>query len=803
MTIPARLSVVLCSVLTVACLRTADAQRVRRGVPTRVGVVLDGPAVFPDSVRVEFEREIAAFFGAERAVDFPSRARVEGDWTAAGTGAAIDRLLADTGVDLLLALGPIGSNDLAHRRTLVKPAIAAVIIDAALQDLPNQAGASGVPNLSYVNIAYTTSRTLQLFHDLVPFRNLAVLIHPGLLAAIPRLVERARTEAQALGVALEFVPVTGSATDALRALPPDADAVYLTPLYELPESGLDSLIRAFAARRLPSFAYTGRGEVGRGALASYAPRDDLSRRARRVAGNIQRIRNGENAGTLPVDLASISQLTLNMATARAIGYSPGWNTLTEAELINEQPPPAGPTWSLARAAEEAVRVNLDLQAAGRTVASGREDVRIARAALLPQVQASAAGTTIREETAAASLGQQAERQTQAQVAFSQVLVSDQAWAGYAVQGHLQAGRAADYQRTTLDVTLQATTAYLNVLRARAITTVQRANLKVTRSNLDLAVLRERTGAASLADVYRWQAELAQGRRSVLDADARVHVAAIELNRILNRPLEEPFQTEEATVEDPALLSGQPRLLGYFGTPETFAVFRDFMVAEGRTASPELRSLDAAIAAQRRAATAAGRSFWLPTLTLQGAWSDVLSRGGAGSTPPVLGPITVPRAPNATWNLRLQASLPLFVGFERTATRSQADIELERLTVQRRALELAVSQQIRSALHVGSASWAGIQQAREAATASHHNLDLVTDAYSRGAVSIITLIDAQQTTLAADEAAANAVYDFLVDLMNVERAVGRFDFFRTPEERESFLQRLSDFYRTAGVAPVPH
>ena len=76
-----------------------------------------------------------------------------------------------------------------------------------------------------------------------------------------------------------------------------------------------------------------------------------------------------------------------------------------------------------------------------------------------------------------------------------MLVSDQAWAGYAVQSHLQAGRTADYQRTTLDVTLQATTAYLNVLRARAIATVQRANLKVTRSNLDLAVLRERTGAA--------------------------------------------------------------------------------------------------------------------------------------------------------------------------------------------------------------------------------------------------------------------------------------------------------------------
>jgi len=37
--------------------------------------------------------------------------------------------------------------------------------------------------------------------------------------------------------------------------------------------------------------------------------------------------------TLPVGLASISQLTLNMATARTIGFSPDWITLTEADLL--------------------------------------------------------------------------------------------------------------------------------------------------------------------------------------------------------------------------------------------------------------------------------------------------------------------------------------------------------------------------------------------------------------------------------------------------------------------------------------
>lgn len=797
----ARLTHVLCLAVAVTGARIAHAQQ-HRGGPITVGVVLDGPSVFQDSVRVAFEREITAFFGAERAVEFRPSATLNGDWTGAGADAVIDRLLADSGVDLVLALGPIGSNALAHRRMLRKPAIASLIIDAPIQELPVQAGTSGVANLNYINIAYTASRSLQVFHDLVPFRKLVALIHPGLLAEIPQLLGRARADAQTMGITLEFVPVTNSAADALRALPPDADAVYLTPLEQLPDAGLDSLISGFTVRRLPAFAYTGRNEVARGALASYAPHDDLSRRARRVAGNIQRIRNGENAGTLPVDLAAISQLTLNMATARTIGYSPDWNTLTDAELINEQPPAAGPTWSLARVAAEAVRVNLDLRTADRAVASGGEDVRIARGALLPQVQASATGTMIRQETAAASLGQQAERQTQGQLVVSQVLISDPTWAGYAVAAHQQAGRVADFRRNRLDVTQQATRAYLNVLRAKAIATVRRQNVKLTRSDLDLALLRERTGASSLADVYRWQAELARGRGSVLGADAQMQVAQLELNRVLNRPLEESFQTEEAAVDDPALVTGDPRLFRYFANPETFRVFRDFMVNEGRAASPELQAVDAAIAAERRVAAAAGRSFWLPSLTALGSLSSVLSRDGAGSTPPSLGPITIPRAPDATWSIRLQASIPIFTGFSRVATRAQADIELDRLDLRRQSIDQSLAQQIRAALHIAGASWAGIEQARTAATAAQRNLDLVSDAYSRGAVSIITLIDAQQTTLAADEAAANAVYDFLIDLMNVERAVGQFDFFRTPEDRQAFFQRLDDFYRAAGVAPAP-
>jgi outer membrane protein TolC len=72
---------------------------------------------------------------------------------------------------------------------------------------------------------------------------------------------------------------------------------------------------------------------------------------------------------------------------------------------------------------------------------------------------------------------------------------------------------------------------------------------------------------------------------------------------------------------------------------------------------------------------------------------------------------------------------------------------------------------------------------------------VSDAYARGAASITGLIDAQSAALDASEASANAVHDFLLDLMRVERAMGSFAVLRTDEDRQLFLERLQALKET--------
>ncbi|NNG15463.1 MAG: TolC family protein, partial [Gemmatimonadales bacterium] len=342
--------------------------------------------------------------------------------------------------------------------------------------------------------------------------------------------------------------------------------------------------------------------------------------------------------------------------------------------------------------------------------------------------------------------------------------------------------------------------YLDVLRAKTLERVQQDNLRVTRSNLELSRIRQTVGTASAGEVARWESEIARSRQDVIRANSQRNLAEIALNRLLQQPVEEAFVTEETTLADASLVTSDPRFLPYLSDPLTFRHFRRFMTGEALASSPEIRQFDAAIAAQERVRRSASNAFWAPTISLQGTLSNRLAEGGAGtevslSLPPGSPDISgaFPRADDTNWSVGLQFSYPLYTGGARSAARSQASAELSDLRTRRHATVERIEQRVRSALHNLGASFAAIGLSQSAATAARRNLDLVTDAYGRGVVSVTDLLDAQNAALVADLGAANATYDFLIDLMQTERAAGNFDFFLTAEEREAYFERLEAFF----------
>ena len=96
-----------------------------------------------------------------------------------------------------------------------------------------------------------------------------------------------------------------------------------------------------------------------------------------------------------------------------------------------------------------------------------------------------------------------------------------------------------------------------------------------------------------------------------------------------------------------------------------------------------------------------------------------------------------------------------------------------------------------------ASFASIRELTLSAEAAAKSLNVVQDAYARGAVSILDLLDAQNAALVSQELAENAVFDFTIDLMSVERAVGKFYLHLSDEEAQEYLQRLEAYYVERG------
>ena len=767
----------------------------------QVGTVLDGPSDSDAALRVLVETEAVRLLGNRYHARFPPEKQLVGDWSVAKVRHNVDTLMADPEVDAIVVLGIVGPVHVSRRPEFPKPVVAAVVLDPETDAIPNEVRerprtgggnvervrVSGVANLSYVAFDLDLPRQVEAFRQIAPFSRLAILTIEAVeneLAGVRRSVVK---ELGAIGVEAVFLPVGRSIEPALDRLPADVDAVMLSPLSHLPEKEFKRLIQELHARKLPTYSLEGKRAVLRGAMAARRGDPNKLFLARRVALNLFHIVQGEEASALPIDFPIDEQPVLNLSSARAVGVDPTFGLMAEAEMVGESGPAPVRRISLAAVVREAAQVNLELASAQRRIEAGRELVKEARSNLLPQASLTSRGAWIDRDRA----GQfQPQRQVVGTLGVQQILYSEQARAGYDIERQLQASRTEERLQLRLDIVLEAAQSYLEVLRSKTIEDIRKKNLSVTRSNLNFARARVDVGAAGRDEVLRWRSQMAQNLRSVIEAGAQRHRAEIAVNRILNRALEEPFATVEAGLGDPGLTVNFEVLRPFVESPGSFKLFRDFMTREAVEASPELRRLDVAIRAQQRSLQAARRVFYLPTVGLD-AQVQQFKNGNGPEPVPAGGPN------NTHWTISLQANLPLFQGGALRAQKTRAEIELDQVMIDRVSTRLLIDQRVRSALHRAGASFAGIELARKAAGSAQENLELVRASYREGVVDIVRVLDAQAQALSAELDAANAVFVHLMDLMESQRAVGRFDYFRSAGERDALIRRLEAFFQQKG------
>ena len=771
-----------------ALLAILSAPTVQAAKVINVGIVTDGPMEHIAWSPELFKNELLVLTKADFDIRFPVAKQIDGAWSAKRIAAAHKQLQQDPQVDMVMALGYVASVTAALDQSLRKPTFAPFIMDANFQGLPRKGNSSGVKHLNYLSSGADFVRDLQVMHSVANCQNIAVFLSESDYEAQPGLINRARKVTAGAGVELLFVQQRERNENLAARLPSGIDCVVITGQGLLSPAAMDEVIATLIEKKLPSYSLLDAHLVEQGLLMAEAPATNWRRLARRNALNMHAVLHGELTRNQPVTMESKRRLTINMATARAIGLSPRFDILSEAVLIHEEPQPQGRRLSLASVAEEAVAVNLDLQAASLQLQAGLTDVAQARAGLRPQLNARLGYKRMNDDSTAVISGAAAEQSTLAAITLSQLIYSDGVRANVEIQRYLQNNRAALKHQLELDIIQEATTTYLNLLKAQTFIHIRRENMNLSRSNLELARDRQQIGVANPAEVYRWESQLATSRQALLNAQAQLQQAQDALNRLLHRPLKEPFIAEPATLEDPRLIVSRKELFDYVSSDRTFELMGDFMVIEGLAASPELMALEALLSATQRELKAKQRAYWSPTVSLQGEVTHVMDEERLAG---------LSAEDDTDWSLGINVSLSLFEGGARSARVSNSLLNLHQLRTQQDAARERIVQRIRATLHNIGASHPSIQLSQHAATAAKKNLNLVTEAYSRGAISILDLLDAQNAALVAEESATNAVFDFLIDLMNLQRSLGRFDFFLDEQGLNGWLERLSHYIATQG------
>jgi osmotically-inducible protein OsmY len=314
----------------------------------RIGTVWDGPWDRDQQIRAIFEEQITKALGTTHDVYFPSEKRLRGDWTRKGVRGAVDRLMADPEVDYILAMGMLSSAEVGTRPYLPKPVIAARMVAPELLHIPEKIvegqRVSGVQNLSYVTVVGVDIRqAVGMFRDLVDAQQVTFLVMDALRQIFPDLERTVKELLKGMDLKIAWVYVRDDLGEVYKQLPSETEAVILSAMPHLEPGDFGQMMVYLRARKLPTFTLGPREDVEAGVMLGINSTHEIALVAERVASNLRRMVDGEEAGTLPVTLGLEEALTVNNATAAAIGFDVQAAVQRQAEVAQQRATTASPS----------------------------------------------------------------------------------------------------------------------------------------------------------------------------------------------------------------------------------------------------------------------------------------------------------------------------------------------------------------------------------------------------------------------------------------------------------------------------
>ncbi len=681
------------------------------------------------------------------------------DWKQESIAENAEKMLHDQEVDMVIPLGYLSASYINSLENIAKPVVMPFVF--------NKTAVSKI------------TEDLQVFHKLVGYKKLTVVGNKDLITGE---LEDGLKEQFAK---INYIKYSGDVDELINAVSPDAGAVYMLPLLNTDEQGFEKFVSHLVSQKLPSFSYSGKQEVLKGVLASYRYTEDSSKPARQVAVAVQDVLLGETPSGSSSGYIPESSLVINMETAGKIGFSPDWNTRLYAKLVNYDDC-SGNTLSLKAVINDAMTKNLDIKAKQHDLNAVLRDKHIAISQYFPGLNFNTGYSKLDEDRAKLPIGLYPEHSMNYKFTLKQVIFSDKLNANYDIKKSKTELTQAEKRELELNTASHAAITYISLLKLKSAVDIQKDFVDNTKSNLELAKARNVIGYSGPEDLYRWQSQIALNQRKLINAKAGLNAAKIALNNVLNRPQDDMFRLQEVELTDNVLITGKINILEHLDTPQKLNGFAGFLVKEALHNSPELKQLDKDIKIKKREMKSFFREFYVPEISIQGEFNHDYHRDFENSISPLL--------KDKTMQVGVYATLPVFNGGQKYFKYKKAKEELLELQTKREIAEKKLEELVRTHLEKAISSYFNINLTNKAKESAKKTFELVRNHYKTGTATIVELIDAQNNLLNAELKQRNTRYNFIIDLIWVQRAIGIVDFSRCDEKWDEWLDKLQVFIR---------
>lgn len=753
-----------------------------------VGFFEGGPYPAHSEFRNQFRDQLQAMTPPGVQIVYFPDAYKSADWNRETSRRMARELVADTAVDLVVALGPWTVEDLLAAG-LDRPIIAALRFDPFAEGLVDSSGRSVANNVTVRLRPRKVEADLAYLADLLKPDTVAVLYFPsGMDSGVA--IDRMRP----LGRRLGFEVVTAVGFDpegafaffkAYRQLNRrGVDALYLPPLW-----GLDAdKIRQFYAMAerdgIAALSSEGSYHVARGVLAGGSVESPLVE-AHYQAWKAARIIEGRVPADLPNVLGDNRGLNVNGQVARQLGITVTTDRRYDLVLLEGPAADGVDRLTVIDAVSIALSQNQGYLAMQEALAAAEQSASKAWASYLPQLELDARAAYF-DDNAVNNDSRYDNQRYRAGLNLNQELFS---------LGVLRDIRNSSLERdqsgnalrqAALDLELAVTTAFLDLVRIEQIKSVEQANLRQTQECYQITSLRYDLRETEPDNVWRCEQEWLDALRATRRTEYEHRVTSILLNTLLGRPGDYPFVADWQHFTDERFFEEESILARMGQTPEQRERIVSTLVGLADSTSPEVSGSELSAELQKSRLSRVNADF-LPRVGFFATFDvtdELAERPGFEEA-------------NPAWSMGARLTLPLFSGGRSIKERRQMQVELERRLFLKDETNLRVSSKVRSLLEKVYSRAEEFSMTARAAELADKCVPDVFAFYATGGRTLLELLDAVRNDRLASYNAIATQIEYFTSVAELMRTVGISAYESGHTTDEELMSRLTALQSNQG------